>query len=623
MMDNSLKSIRYCLKYTVYSHVITIIFLVTFIIFSCTAGVIAAGTKNILVLHSYHQGLVWTDDIMEGIYSVFGKYDSGLDIRVEYMDTKRYFDGLDGGHFTGLRNIYMNKYRAVKLDLIISSDDIAFQFLLMHHKVLFPGVPVVFCGVNDFDDMMLEGHDSITGVIESLDIRSNIDTLLKMHPGAAEIAIITDTTETGKANRQILEQLTEEYKDRTAFIFLDKDNVGLTLQELLDKLSQLPEGSLVYYSDFLRNRGEYIIQETAVPQISAASKNPIYTHYDEILGLGVVGGKLVNGHSHGRKAAQMASDILRGTPVSSLPVHKESINTLMFDYKQLMRFSMDEKDLPEMSLVINRPYSFYQEHKQLVWTLLVIFSVLLTSLITIILNVSKRKKAEVKLQAAHYELEQKVADRTGELSRLVEEKETLLKEIHHRVKNNMTVISSLLALHSGLIKNEDDRHIFDEARSRIKAMAIIHEKLYQSGDMSKISASDYLSDILRELSASYAVNNGRTVIRTDIQDITLSLDNAIPFGLIVNELVSNAMKHAFPGSMQGEIKVVIARISAKDIKLSVADSGVGLPDDLASRKSASLGLNLVDALVRQVHGKLSLYTDSGTRFEITFPGIQA
>jgi PAS domain S-box-containing protein len=205
----------------------------------------------------------------------------------------------------------------------------------------------------------------------------------------------------------------------------------------------------------------------------------------------------------------------------------------------------------------------------------------------------------------------------------LEEKEVLLREIHHRVKNNMTVISSMLALQSRFISNDHDRQMFDEARARIKTMAIIHEKLYQSGDMSKIKTSDYLGDILNEITTSYAINNGRITVRTDIQDITLSIDSAIPFGLILNELVSNAMKHAFPELRQGEIKVDIALSITNDIRLSVADNGVGLPDDLASRKSASLGLNIVDALVRQVRGELKLHKDSGTRFDITFPGRQS
>ncbi|MEW6602000.1 MAG: ABC transporter substrate binding protein, partial [Nitrospirota bacterium] len=377
----------------------------------------AAEAKYILVLHSYHQGLVWTDKIMEGIYSVFNKYDPQYDVHVEYMDTKRYYDGIKGVYLTKLRDTYAEKYSVLKPDIIIASDDYAFQFLLMYGEQLFPGTPIVFCGVNDFEDEMLAGHENITGVTEFLDIKANIDTILNMHPHTDRLSIITDTTVPGISNRLVLEELSDKYKDRVRFVFLDKDSRGLTLQELLDQLRGLPENSMVYYSDFLRNRDEYIVQETAVPQISAAANRPIYTHYDEILGLGVVGGKLINGYSHGMKAAQMAADILQGTPVSSMPVYKKSINTPMFDYIQLKRFNIKESALPEGSVVINKPLSLYREHKQLYWAVLAVFSFLLISLITISANVIKRKKAEEKLRAAYDELEQKVEERTQSLNK--------------------------------------------------------------------------------------------------------------------------------------------------------------------------------------------------------------
>jgi len=404
-------------KHEKLDYIISAIFSVIILLLSFQTPSDAAETKKILVLHSYHQGLVWTDDIMEGIYSVFNKYSADTEIYVEYMDTKRYFDGLKGKYLTGLRNMYKDKYGGMKFDMIISSDDNAFQFLLLYHDELFPGTPIVFCGVNNFEDAMLSGHDYVTGVIELLDIKASIDIALKLHPEAKEIAIITDTSESGNANRKIIEQLADEYKGKAEFVFIDKDNTGLTLQELLERLRLLKKGSVIFYSDFLRNRGEYIIQETAVPQISSTCKRPIYTHYDEILGLGVVGGKLIDGKSHGRKAAQMALQILQGTPVSRLPVYKESTNLYMFDYQQLTRFGIDENALPKGSVVINRPFTFYSQYKQLVWTVSGVFSFLVISLIAISVNVVKRKKAEEELKNAYDTLEHKVEERTIALSK--------------------------------------------------------------------------------------------------------------------------------------------------------------------------------------------------------------
>ena len=373
------------------------------------------GRKKIFVLHSYHQGLVWTDDIMEGVYSIFKRDDSDIDIHIEYMDTKRHFDGFDGKHLSSLLEVYRNKYGTMKFDVIISSDDNALRFLLMHHKELFPGTPIIFCGINDYKDEMLTGHEDITGVLEFLDQHKSIDIALKLHPETEQVFIITDTSTTGNANRLLIQGLATEYRDRAEFIFLDKDNSGLTQQELLDRLVRLPEGSIVYYSDFLRNKEGYIDQETTVPMITSKSKRPVYTHYDEILGLGVVGGKLVYGHSHGRKAAEIARKILQGTPVSEIPVYKESINRYMFDYLQLKRFGIAVSELPENSVVMNEPVSLYKSHKKAVWTASGVIGALLVLIVFLNINIVRRKSAEKKLKDAQGELEQKVKTRTDEL----------------------------------------------------------------------------------------------------------------------------------------------------------------------------------------------------------------
>ncbi len=370
---------------------------------------------KILVLHSYHPGLVWSDNIMEGIYSVFSRNAADIDMHVEYMDTKRHFDGLDGAYFARLRELYRLKYGRTKFDVIISSDDDAFQFLLRHHRELFPGTPIVFCGVNNFTDSMLQGHEGITGVVEFLDQKASIDVALKLHPDTRQIAIITDPSTTGRANRKILEGLASEYRDRVEFLFLDENDSGLTLRELLERLKTLTDHTIVYYADFLRSRGEYIAQEIAVPQISSASRRPLYTHYDEILGLGIVGGKLVNGQAHGRAAADMALQIIRGVPVSSLPVYKKSINRYMFDHTQLTRFHIHESALPADSILINEPRSLYRENRKLIWFVLSVMAGLAGMVVVLAVNIYRRKKAEVGLREARDRLEVRVEERTAKL----------------------------------------------------------------------------------------------------------------------------------------------------------------------------------------------------------------
>lgn len=200
----------------------------------------------------------------------------------------------------------------------------------------------------------------------------------------------------------------------------------------------------------------------------------------------------------------------------------------------------------------------------------------------------------------------------------LEEKEILLREIHHRVKNNMTVIYSLLDLQSKFTSEQHSREMLNDAKARIKAMALIHEKLYRSKDMAKIDFRDYLRDILNNMFMSYLKDPGRIVLNIDVRDVDLGIDDAIPCGLIINELVSNTLKHAFPENRPGEIIVGMRSYDKDMIELIVADNGIGLPADLDSRKKASMGLSLVDALVNQLQGKIELHKEEGTKFRITF-----
>jgi PAS domain S-box-containing protein len=200
----------------------------------------------------------------------------------------------------------------------------------------------------------------------------------------------------------------------------------------------------------------------------------------------------------------------------------------------------------------------------------------------------------------------------------LEEKEILLREIHHRVKNNMTVIYSLLDLQSKFTSERHEREMLNDAKARIKAMALIHEKLYRSKDMAKIDFSDYLRDILNNMCMSYLKDPGRIKLNIEVRDVDLGIDDAIPCGLIINELVSNTLKHAFPEGRKGEITVGMRSYDKDMIELIVADNGIGLPADIDSRKKTSMGLSLVDALVNQLHGKIELHKEEGTRFTITF-----
>ncbi len=198
------------------------------------------------------------------------------------------------------------------------------------------------------------------------------------------------------------------------------------------------------------------------------------------------------------------------------------------------------------------------------------------------------------------------------------EKEVLLKEIHHRVKNNMQVISSLLRLQSGYFKNKKYLDIFKESQNRIESMSLIHEKLYQSKDMARIDFNGYVRELINGLFQSYGVNSSNVALNINIESISLGIDSAIPCGLIINELVTNSLKHAFPEGRKGEINVVLSRNENK-IELLISDNGVGIPKEIDFRKTESLGLYLVKILAEnQLQGEINLNRNRGTEFQIKF-----
>ena len=218
------------------------------------------------------------------------------------------------------------------------------------------------------------------------------------------------------------------------------------------------------------------------------------------------------------------------------------------------------------------------------------------------------------------EVEMRLGRRQAEeqLKASLQEKELLLQEIHHRVKNNLQIISSLLNLQAEDLNDNQAIEIFKNTQNRISSIALIHEKLYQSKDLARINFADYIQDLANSLFSAYGVNPNTINLKVEVEDILLGIDTAIPCGLIINELILNSMKYAFPSGRQGEISVKFYAMTHNKLVLSISDNGIGLPKDLDLENISSLGLKLVSALVEQLSGDIQIHTSSRVQFEITF-----
>ena len=203
----------------------------------------------------------------------------------------------------------------------------------------------------------------------------------------------------------------------------------------------------------------------------------------------------------------------------------------------------------------------------------------------------------------------------------LQEKTVLLNEVHHRVKNNLQVITSLLNLQADHAADPTLRAILAESCGRVKAMALTHQLLYERKDFSRVDLGDYLQRLVQSIRATYRATGDRITLQLKLPGhrVDLDLERAIPCGLLINELVTNSFKHAFPGERRGEIVIQLSEDGDGRIGLSVADDGVGLPADIELSQSTSLGLQLVPLFVDQVHGQLSVDRNGGTRFSVSFP----
>ncbi|WP_048190322.1 PAS domain S-box protein [Methanobacterium sp. SMA-27] len=208
----------------------------------------------------------------------------------------------------------------------------------------------------------------------------------------------------------------------------------------------------------------------------------------------------------------------------------------------------------------------------------------------------------------------------SEIKKSIVEKENLLREIHYRVKNNMHIISSLLNLQIQHVHEEESEKVLKDTQGRLDTMAMVHKNLYESSSFTKLNFKDYVEKLVFEILSSHRVNSGTIETELDIEDIEMNMETAIPCGLIINELVTNSVKHAFP-ELKGTIRIELKSFQ-DELELIVADNGIGLPKNIHLKITETIGLQLVYSLVNQLNGKLKLDMSNGTEFKITFNELE-
>ncbi|MBI9036175.1 MAG: PAS domain-containing protein, partial [Bacteroidales bacterium] len=379
-----------------------------FILFICLlfSFTTFATRKKILVIHSYHQGLVWTDNITKGIQSVFDdRHD--IELHFEYLDTKR---NPQVAYRKKLAELYKEKLHTIPYEVIITVDNNALDFVKKYQDQYFKDIPVVFCGINHFKEADREGTQNVSGITEDVDYKSTIDLILKVHPGLSRLIVISDDkTASSLRNSQEIERLRNIYYQDLDMSFLE----DFTKDELADTVSKLEANSAILLLYFNKDKaGKYISFKESIEFVSQASPVPIYSSWKFHLGEGIVGGMLTSGFEQGRMAAQMTEKVMNGADVNMIPLVTQGYNHFGFDYKQLKRFGVNQVLLPVDSEIINQPPDFFEKYKFYIWISSAFIIILIITVLTITL---KRKQNERRLMAINAELDRRVEERTDEL----------------------------------------------------------------------------------------------------------------------------------------------------------------------------------------------------------------
>ncbi len=397
---------------------------------------------NILVLHSYHQGLQWTDKISAGIKAEFDTSKDDYEIHYEYLDTKRY---AGEAYFTYLVEFerFKTKLAEIDFDVIISSDNNALRFIVEYGDELYPGTPVVFCGVNNYHPAMLKGMTRVTGVVEDIDFAATLDLMRKLHPKRRNVLIILDKTPSGKAIKAELSQVAKTYADHFKFEYYQ----DFILDEVPKRVSALGRDDIIYLLTFNRDRnGNFISYVDGIRMIARAASVPIYGSWEFYFGNGIVGGMITSGFVQGQQAARLAKEVLAGTPADRIPVVTRSPNRYIFDYVPMSRFGITIDQLPPGSEVINQPPGLYDQIKELIIAFLV--AVLAAALI-LGWRLAVEKRNQLRLQRINIELDRRVAEQT---STLEHGNALLKKEITERTKIERNLIDKTKRLETALEK---------------------------------------------------------------------------------------------------------------------------------------------------------------------------
>jgi signal transduction histidine kinase/CheY-like chemotaxis protein len=571
---------------------------------------LAVPAPHVLVLNSYHPQYAWTEELVRGVRDELAALPPE-NLHIEFMDARRMVD--DEPYLETLATLYRYKYTRLRPDIIISSDDSALNFLLARRESLFPGIPVVFCGINSRAPEELEAVPNMTGILEGLDVAENLALIRRLHPKANRVVLLADRTSLGRGMVQVARGVSGRFEGPSLKIEVWDD---FTLAELGRRVAAVDSRTVFLLLAIHEDRaGRYFSFTEDLEPLTRRSHGPIYAMFGMLLGQGVTGGMMNDPYQHGRATASMARKVLAGTPADAIPVVGSAEYRPRFDYAMLQRFGIAEAALPPDSVVVGKPVSFYEQHTQLVWSVAAVFVVLVITIAWLAYLIGRMRKAERELVVNQAELQ-----RAQQFKVMA----SLAGGIAHDFNNLITAIAGFTELASyGVPPGNTDLtdNLEQISRASLRAARLTRQLLSFAQRQPIEPRVVDLNDVVKESQKLL-----RRLLWEGVELVILpAAEPACVFAdpgqleQVLGNLATNA-RDAMPSG--GKFTLAIA-VDGAEVVLRATDTGSGMNEEVKKRlfepffttktvgRGTGLGLATSFSIVQQAKGSIAIESEPG------------
>ncbi len=546
---------------------------------------------NILILHSRSADFPWVVSVNTAFEKIREENFPHVRFYFEFMNKNFPEDHLGDGIW---KTYLAGKYSELNLSLIIAEGTEAVD-LMKQSTNLFPGIPKVHRGDNLIKNTWTGNRLYLTSNIANAAV-STIKLAMEQNPELKTILLINGGTQ---ATKPVIPEVTQYLG---AYPEIELDIVSdFYLKDLINTVSGMEKESIILYTLVMTDKsGTSFVPRDVLSQITAVSEVPVYTFWNSLLGTGTVGRTMLDAETVARGMYRAGIDFLKTGEYSG----SYSTMATVWDWRVLKQFNLPPTGENNSYTIINKPESFFKTYKQE----LIVLSLIILALFSLGISfglIKYRKISKV------------LSIQKDELEELTSHQSLLLKEIDHRVKNNLTLLRSLVSLQIHESSNREVKDNLQIISNRIISIKNLYEDLFRAESVNEINGKKYFTDLLTQIQEGMLMESSGIDIEMNISETRLSPKDAMYIGLMANELVTNAIKYAFPDeSENGRIAVSFLEDSDGAYTLEVSDNGTGLPQDFDVTDGKGLGLKIVTQLTSQLSGELEVYRENGTRFRV-------